>query len=621
MKFLLFAEISLGCLLLSGCSLSSSIDLEAPGSPQSPSATLTGTVYGGQQPISSAHIHLFGVGKSGYGSASIQLLTSGDGTDTYGNYVLSNAAGGYDLTNRYTCTPGQLVYLAALGGNPGLGAGTNNTAANMVSTLGPCPSTGTFAGQIPSIDVNEETTVAAAYALSPYVTDITHIGIPNTTAALQGITNAFASSMELVNSYNGFPRSVTPAVSGYGSGTSGNGTVPLNKINTLANILSVCVNSTGSDGACANVFGHALSASGATPTDVFGMAVNIARRPGKNVTTIFNDAPTRPPFAPSLDTAPSDWTLAITYTAPNTSTPMRAAIDGSGNLWFPNYGNNTLTEMSPTGVVYSGTTGFSGGSLNQPNGLAVAPTTGHVTVVNNAGNKVSDFLANGTVSTTYSLTGPSYAIAYSSTSAGYIGTSSGMAMLSGSLINNLLTVPGNTYSVVAAKADGRGWAVSAGSNALYTYVLQANLPVLTQFTGGGMNAPVALSTDSTGNFWIANSGGNSVSAFTASGTAKTGTSGYTGAGLNAPWSIAVDSAGNVFVGNSNGTISELASDGTALSASTGFTTASTGRFYGICVDGSGNVWAPNADGYVTKFIGLASPVSTPFLSSAPATAP
>jgi hypothetical protein len=56
---------------------------------------------------------------------------------------------------------------------------------------------------------------------------------------------------------------------------------------------------------------------------------------------------------------------------------MGAVIDGSGNIWTMNNGPNfpglvnTLSEFSSTGAAISPSTGYTGGGLNQPSGLAV----------------------------------------------------------------------------------------------------------------------------------------------------------------------------------------------------------------------------------------------------------
>ena len=55
---------------------------------------LSGSVHGGQQPVSGATIQLYAVGITGDGSAPTPLLTPS---------IQTNAAGGFILTGLYTC--------------------------------------------------------------------------------------------------------------------------------------------------------------------------------------------------------------------------------------------------------------------------------------------------------------------------------------------------------------------------------------------------------------------------------------------------------------------------------------------------------------------------------------
>lgn len=575
---------------------------------------LSGHAMGGQQPITGAHVYLMTAGSTGYASASKSILTKGDGSDTVGYYVLTNASGYFSITGDYTCTPGALTYIMASGGNPGLyqdpsGPTVNNPAAILVDSLGPCPSNGTFLGAIPNIVINEATTVAAAFSMAGFAADSTHVGAANTTQSATGLSTAFSTAMQLVSPYAGYTYGTTPAVSGYATaqGLSGNGTVPYSRINTLANILFACVNSDGVTGPCSTLFTYAKNSSGVAPTDVFTAAVNMAQHPTTNVGVLFNLNLPNAPFQPSLGSTPKDLTLAVTYTAPGTSTPMRSALDASGNLWIPNYGNNTITQLSSTGVVLSGTTGLSGSNLNQPEGLAVSPQDGTVFVANNAGNVLSKFNANGSAAIGTLFVGSAYNISYASNGTAYVAYSGGNASVTlGGVVASLFASNATSYGVALTSA-GSAWATGFASSVLN------NQPGLTMnsYSGGGMNSPASVVTDASGNFWVANTGANSISKLNSAGQAVSGSTGYTGGGLNSPWGLAVDGLGKVFVANSNGSISEFASDGTAISTSTGYVTASTGKSYSVAIDNAGNVWSPNSDGKIYKFIGLAAPVSLP----------
>ena len=87
--------------------------------------------------------------------------------------------------------------------------------------------------------MNEVSTIATAYAIAGYATDATHVSSSGSTLAATGIANAFASVTNLETLNTGVALATTPVANG------GNGTVPQSEINTLANILASCVNSSG----------------------------------------------------------------------------------------------------------------------------------------------------------------------------------------------------------------------------------------------------------------------------------------------------------------------------------------------------------------------------------------
>ena len=61
-----------------------------------------GSVFGGHAPIVGAHVYVLQAGTSGYASAPTSELTTGDGTDTIGTYVLTNALGAFNITGDYS---------------------------------------------------------------------------------------------------------------------------------------------------------------------------------------------------------------------------------------------------------------------------------------------------------------------------------------------------------------------------------------------------------------------------------------------------------------------------------------------------------------------------------------
>lgn len=148
--------------------------------------------------------------------------------------------------------------------------------------------------------------------------------------------------------------------------------VPQAEINTLADILAACINSTGTTSACSALFSNVrVSGDTSTSADTATAALKIARHPGLNVDTLFGLVPATAPFQPTLPTSPNDWTIAITYFSANMGGPYFPAFDSQGNLWVPSYTSNALFEFDPLGTPLAGDGGFAGGGLNLPFALAV----------------------------------------------------------------------------------------------------------------------------------------------------------------------------------------------------------------------------------------------------------
>jgi uncharacterized repeat protein (TIGR01451 family) len=345
-----------------GCGIDSRNVVVAPVQP-----SLTGSVHGGQQPVTGSHLYLFAAGANGAGGSSISLITStssnpgGGGTDANSNnYLITDAGGSFNLTGTYSCVSGQQVYVLALGGNPGIGGNVSNSAIAEMAALGTCPSSGAFAGNR-FISLNEITTVAATYALSGFLTGPQNLSIPaNNSTAAANLSAAFANAALLANTSSGAASSSTP---------DGTGTIPYEKINTLGNMIAACINSSGSvtnsvNGVatpCGILFADATSdgtSTGPQPTETITALVNIANHPYTNVLALYNLTSPTAPFQPSLVSVPNDLTIAISY-------PTITSISPSA-----------VPAGSPSTVVTLSGSGFTSTTIVKVNGLTV--TSGQV---------------------------------------------------------------------------------------------------------------------------------------------------------------------------------------------------------------------------------------------------
>jgi hypothetical protein len=610
-------------LLLTGCALS-------------PTATPTlekglsihGNVHGGQQPIIGAHVYLLAANTTGYGQPSVSTLdptAPNVATDAVGTYVTTDPTGSFSISGDYTCTSGTQLYIYALGGNPGAGT---NPASGLLAVLGQCPASGTFAATVPFIWINEVSTVAAAYAMAGYATDAAHVSSSGTPLALTGIANAFANAANLASISNGSALATTPG---------GNGTVPQAEINTLANILASCINSTGTitgpanPSACYTLFSNAMSngTSGNLPTDTATAAINIAHYPTQ--TALFSlQSGIAAPFEPALTSVPTDFTVGITFTGGGLSTPYNIAIDGSGNAWVTNNSANSITELSSSGSPISPAAGYTGAGLSFPQGIAI-DSLGNAWVANDGNGSVSELSNSGTPispSTGYTGGGLNQPQGIAIDGGGNVWVTNpathSMSKLSSS---GVAISPAAGYTLpsldspqgVAIDASGNVWTPNSVSNnvtELSNYGAALS-PLTTGYTGGGLNMATGITIDGSANVWVANQGNQSVTKLSSYGAALSPSGGFTGGGLTAPQFIAVDGAGNAWVTNFNGALSEISSGGAPLSpATTGFTGGGLDNPTGVAVDGSGDVWVANNDSSnpnsgVTEFIGAAAPVVTP----------
>jgi hypothetical protein len=644
------------CVLLSGCAMGTS----GPPTPDA-GAAITGRVMGAQAPLVGAQLYLLAANTTGYGGAgiadsssnkSVSLLTSvpgsttqdmNPGDPTYLDYYVTTSGvtgscplgGCFSITSDYSCTAGQQVYLYSLGGSQG---GVANPVAGLLAVLGSCPSGGSFATEIPFVYMNEVSTIAAAYAMAGFATDALHVSSSGTALAQVGIANAFANAANLAGIATGAALSTTPA---------GNGTVPQNEINTLANILASCVNTNGavtgpaSATTCYTLFNDALSggSSGALPSDTATAAINMAHNPAANITGLYGLSTGSPPFAPALSGQPNDFTVALSFTGGGLLDPAGLAVDGLGNIWVPNQGTfgsssgagSSVTELSSSGSILSGPSGFTNSGMLSPSRIAI-DSSNNAWIANNGSIVDSEITSSGTF-----LPAPhGYSAGDDTNSVAVDGSGDAWFAGSGPLLleysNSGVAVSSSPYSGggltgandVAVDGSGSVWTADGTGHAVKFSSAGTVLSGASGYSTGGCcieNPTIAI--DSSGNAWITSPVGV-VELSNSSGSNLSGGSGYgPGFGLTSPSGISIDGAGNVWVLNS-ASITELSSAGSVLSGANGYKSSGLFLPFGIALDGSGNVWVSVNDGSglagaVLEFVGTATPVITPIAAGLPVT--
>ncbi len=362
--------LAASAMVLAGCGGSmSSLQTKTP--PPVPQAR--GEAFGGQQPVTGMTLQLYDAGSGGYGSAATGMLSNPlPVTDSNGSFNFANP----------TCPNGNdQIYLVGTGGDPVAGNASNggSTAANpnltLMVALGNCSGL----SSISHIHMNELTTVAAAWAMAPFMTGNTtsylNVGTSSTNSA--GLAMAFAAAQQLVSTDKG-------TVGGAGLPTGA--TLPIAEINSIGNILEACINSKGgtanNGSACGNLFRDASDGTN-YPTDTITAAMNIAQNPARNVQALFDDAQATPAFQTPLPSKPNAWTIAIQYTGGGLDHPAAIAADQSGQIWVANSGSsNAVSLFDNLGNSKLGTTGTALGGT--PAGVAIDLSgNGWVTASNN----------------------------------------------------------------------------------------------------------------------------------------------------------------------------------------------------------------------------------------------
>jgi hypothetical protein len=644
-RFLALSALLAASLSLTGCSAAfdSSMATPAPFS----GVAFRGVVHGGQNPVTSASIYLFAPGVTGYSSTPTSLLKTTDTgvlTDGSGNgYVQTDSNGNFAITSDYACPASGLVYLVSVGGNPGLTAGTNNAALVLMAALPACSSLTSSSYFI----INEVSTIAAATALSHFINfptggimSLATQGVATSSTNLTGLTNAFGTALNLVNLTTGFARTVTP---------SGLGTVPQTEIDSLANILSTCVNTAGVTGGCPNLFAAATPSGGTAPTNTLQAALSVARNPASNVTTLFNLQPSTPPFLPVLPIqynsftgtytgVPNDWTLAVVFTSTTWANPEGVAADSKSNIWLVS--GATVAKLDPLGNQLETVTGGQLGANNYNQTIAIDLNDRALIDDNSYWVSLIDSLGNNTTlaDTPPPLSAENIAgfggVAVDASNDYWAGSAANNSSAvvtfnttSGTGINGSFT-GGGLVNPIGIAIDYAGGVWLTNSNSAFANPMtvskfsKTGTPLSgTGFSGGGLDGCAGIAIDGSGNAWVTNALTNTLTELSSTGT-PSGSSPYSGGGLAYPSAIAIDGDGNLWMSNwARSSVSEFSSTGTPTTPALGYYDGlGTGESGDITIDASGNVWTANwggtvigssASGSITQMVGIAAPTVTP----------
>lgn len=574
--------------------------------------TLKGRVLAGESPVSGSSVTLYGAG------TIISETLGFDTTDSEGNFSIKFSRP----------SESGILYAIARGGTPEGNTSPNDAIALLIVI-------GEVGDKPDSVTLNELTTIASVWTNAQFLSGNTIIG--NGT----GIYNAAGNVRNLVNIGTGGPGAVIQ------NAVNGSQTIALAEVNTLGNIIHSCAALSPSD-ACGRLFTASTPPGWNPPSDTLTALHNIALNPWWNVVGIFALLSGDEPYFPVLNSPPAAWTIALKYTGGGLDAPGAIAIDEDGNVWATNnflFGSQSdltdcsiggigATKLAPDGLLLSPALGFTGGGIDGAGfGLAV-DQTGNIWIGNYQGDSVSLLTPDGTPlspdGTGYKANGNASKVqgtivdydgnvwlVNNKPSTGCPGCGNSLIIFPGGDPDNPVNFayPGtDTLDEpfdIALDLSGDLWITNGAGNTV-TEIDSLGNPVFQSDAGyGGIKEPKGLAIDSIGNVWIANltgqgePGGGSVTLLDPFGANAPG-SPYTGGGIQGPWGVAVDGADNIWVANFDGrTLTNLCgvrtencpqnlTTGAAISPSTGYDGGGAlQHLTAVEIDQAGNVWVAN----------------------------
>lgn len=612
-------------------------------------AKLEGRVLSAKAPLASFKVSIY--------------AARGKGADSLRS-ARTDRRGAFTLSYRRPSKRGTIFYVLARRG-----------PVTLASVLG--------AEKFPSrIVVNERTTVASAYSMAQFAEGTTISG-PS-----PGLQNATRMARNLVKLATG---GLSKVLRTYPNGGS---TSALRSFNSLANMVAACVRKRK---LCGRLFALARPARGKAPRTTLQAMVNVARDPGRRRTKLFRLARTTRLYSPARSKRPSAWLLALRFDGDGhtMSGPGNFAIDAKGTLWVANNyeyarprtipvcGSKLLLRFTPEGRYFPGSPYTGGGVSGVGYGIGIDPKgnvwTGNFGFAAPVPGCPADRQPTSNSISKFSPKGKAL-----SPDTGY--TAGGVSWPQGTVSDhqgNIWAANCGNDSVTRSPAGDPNWAVNLSglgiekpfdvaigrrARAFVSGLDNSKVAVLNNdgtptsnspVSGGGINRPMGLASDSKGNIWVANSGvvdipcppppdlssgsfGGSVTMLDPDGNPIRDAA-FTGGGLTIPWGITVDGDDNVWVANFGGRrISHLCGTrpqncppkkktGDALSPKgTGYGFEGLRRVTAVQIDPSGNAWLTNnwkidpavpVNGVFTLqnpggfeivvYVGIAAPVKSP----------
>jgi hypothetical protein len=572
---------------------------------QSTGGTLSGSLYGGSQPVAFATVTLYYAGQAGIGSGEASGGASGAAIVAATTTSADNGRGSFSFQknplndqassgNQFSCPSNDpLVYVVARGGNTlnNHDSVVNNTASAFLGVFGLCSQINASS----FIALSEATTVGSMIALQQYFNPVTEsIGADGIGMSKLAIVNTLGTISNLVNTSTG-TAITSKTVTGVGS-VDVTVTPQTQKVNALANIIASCVNNASASAVpCTTLFSNATppdtsvtarpykTPAFAQATDVLQALYYILTNPTNGGTSyrqnLYNLIPAiGSAFQPTLSTMPSDWTVAIKYSSTATcgsnsgsfiNKPQDLSVDAYGTIWIANgqATSGNLTAITPAGAALS--CAASGGA-----GASTIDTAGKIWYTVPGANKVVRYDAGSQQTLEFTTAAAPLAI--------FADGGNG----SGDTVSNIYftTATGTALYMIAHGASA----------------VTATTPTQISSTVGPN--PSHMMVDNTHAVWV--SSGSSFVSRVATGSAGDANylNGYTSVQFSAQTDtsgIAVDPSSSVYIGSTNSSVlTALSGSVSNYSVVTGFPTAvglaGLSDPTSIALDGRYNTWTLNS---------------------------
>jgi hypothetical protein len=307
--------------------------------------------------------------------------------------------------------------------------------------------------------------------------------------------------------------------------------------------------------------------------------------------------------------------------------PTRVTIDGAGNVYVTDSGNNRIQKFTSDGIFITawGNEGSGNGQFEWPCGVAV-DDAGNVYVADSGNNRIQKFTSDGVFITAW----------------GNRGSGNGQLLEPFGVVvddaGNVYVADTDNHRIQKFTSDGvfiKAWGNEGSGNGQFewpcgvavddagnVYVVDTGNARIQKFTSDGVFITAwgnrgsgngqfleafDVIVDDAGNVYVADSDNNHIQKFTSEGVfiKAWGNEGSGNGQFEWPCGVAVDDAGNVYVADSgNNRIQKFTSDGVFIKA-WGNEGSGNGQFYlpyGVAVDIAGNVYvADSGNNRIQKF--------------------